>query len=251
MKAHALIVVPCYNEALRLEPASLSELADIAECDVLAIDDGSTDQTASLLVAAAAADHRVHTLVLDRNRGKGEAVRRGLQWADAEQYAIAGFCDADFATPMAEMRRLLQLCTDGSDVVLGSRVAILGHAIERSPIRHYTGRVFATMACIVLGFQVYDTQCGAKVFRVGPALRAAVKEKFASRWAFDVELIGRLAQEHGGTNGFSEEPLRAWRDVAASKLSLADSLRAIVDLWRIRRSLATRAKVRSGVTSSG
>ena len=135
-------------------------------------------------------------------------------------------------------------CTDGTNVVRGSRVAMLGRAVERSPIRHYTGRIFATLASLVLGFQVYDTQCGAKVFRQGPALRAAVSERFASRWAFDVELLGRLAQEYGDKKGFMEEPLRAWHDVSASKLSFWSSMRAIADLLRIRRSLFARQRLR-------
>lgn len=232
------IVVPCYNESGRLRVEALSELAETARCHVVVVDDGSTDATAALLADAAAADARVHALPQARNRGKGEAVRQGLLWATDAGYDMVGFCDADFATPANELARLVEACHAGNAVVLGSRVGLLGHQIERSLPRHYTGRVFGTLSSIVLGFQVYDTQCGAKVFQAGPALRAAIDEPFASRWAFDVELLGRLAHQHGNIAEFLEVPLLEWHDVAGSKLSLSASLRATADLFRIRRALA-------------
>lgn len=231
------IVVPCYNEAGRLRVAALSELAETAECHVVVVDDGSTDATPAMLADAAAADGRIHVVQRDRNRGKGEAVRQGLLWAADAGYELVGFCDADFATPAHELARLVAACRAGNVVVLGSRVGLLGHQIDRSLPRHYTGRVFGTLSSIILGFQVYDTQCGAKVFRIDPALRAAIHQPFASRWAFDVELLGRLAHQHGGVADFLEVPLLEWHDVAGSKLSLSASLRATADLFRIRRAL--------------
>ncbi|MDQ1419024.1 MAG: hypothetical protein QOJ52_986, partial [Acidimicrobiaceae bacterium] len=76
--------------------------------------------------------------------------------------------------------------------MLGSRIARLGSTIERTARRHLLGRVFATAASVALGCQVYDTQCGAKVFRVTPALTVALQRPFRSAWAFDVELQSRL-----------------------------------------------------------
>ena len=67
--------------------------------------------------------------------------------------------------------------------------------------RHYVGRLFATASSLILDMTVYDTQCGAKVLRAGPALRAALATPFHSRWAFDVELLGRLHNGVGGADG--------------------------------------------------
>lgn len=232
------MVVPCFNEAARLGGETLRTLAATAQCDIIAVDDGSSDGTAEILDGLATDDDRIRVIRQRRNRGKGEAVRVGLLAAIAEGYDYVGFCDADFATPVAELSRLVQICCDGKlEVVVGSRVGLLGHEIDRSLARHYTGRVFGTISSLVLGFQIYDTQCGAKVFKVGPALRAAVATPFASRWAFDVELLGRLAHHHRGLSGFLEVPLVRWHDVAGSKLSLAASLRSTADLLRIRRAL--------------
>lgn len=232
------MVVPCYNEADRLEISTLVELACVVPCEVVAVDDGSSDNTDQMLAAAASAHRSLHHVSLGRNRGKGEAVRQGLLWATDAGYEVVGFCDADFATPIADVSILIDACTQDRVVVLGSRVALLGHHIERSLPRHYTGRVFGTLSSIVLGFQVYDTQCGAKVFRNTPQLRAALAQPFSSRWAFDVELLGRLAHAYDGVDSFLEVPLQHWHDIAGSKLSLAASLRSTADLLRIRRALA-------------
>jgi len=119
-------------------------------------------------------------------------------------------------------------------------VALLGHRIDRSAWRHYLGRLFATASSLVLRLSVYDTQCGAKVFRVTPALRTALAEPFTSRWAFDVELLQRLLGAGVRPAQFEEVPLRAWRDVGGSKLGPAAAIAAAADLARLAR-LRSRA----------
>ena len=233
----AAIIVPCYNEADRLHAPNVLALATQAHCTVVLVNDGSTDGTEQMLATLAAEQPDIHVVSLPRNKGKGEAVRQGLLWATSAGFDIVGFCDADFATPVAEVAALTDTCRAQHVVVLGSRVALLGHHIERSLPRHYSGRVFGTLSSVVLGFQVYDTQCGAKTFRNTPELRTTIAPPFASRWAFDVEMLGRLAIEYQGTDGFKEVPLQEWHDVAGSKLSLRASLRSTADLLRIRRSL--------------
>ena len=135
----------------------------------------------------------------------------------------------------------------GVAVVMGARVALLGTAIQRRALRHYLGRLFATAASIILGLPVYDTQCGAKFFRDTPALRGALTGPFSSRWAFDVELIGRLLRGDGGAAplgaaDFVEIPLRCWTDVPGSKVSSVQMMRAACDLVAVARELRGRAR---------
>ena len=236
------VVVPCFNEARRLDPAGIETLAHAAGARVLAVDDGSTDDTAALLDKLASADpDRMGVLALPANQGKGEAVRRGLLDAIAGGAELVAYCDADLATPPDEVGRLVDVLRADQtvDAVLGSRVALMGSDIRRSPLRHYTGRLFATAGSLVLGVPVYDTQCGAKAFRVTDRLRRALATPFVSRWAFDVELLGRLLQDtgRGGGGRFVEVPLRRWRDADGSKLTVVAGLRATVDLLRIRGAL--------------
>src|SRR6266568_1094414 len=167
-----VIVVPCFNEAARLRPDGFGPLAEHPEIELLFVDDGSTDDTRRVLEGLAARWPRAHVLALPANGGKGEAVRRGMLDGLARGAACVGYLDADLATPADEMLRLRDelLGAAGASAVLASRVALLGRDIQRNPARHYLGRVFATTASVVLGLPVYDTQCGAKLFRRTPAL---------------------------------------------------------------------------------
>lgn len=236
-RATATIVVPCFNEIDRLDGAALHELAVRADARVLVVDDGSTDGTGPLAASMADRDP-VHlaTLTLPTNLGKGEAVRRGMLAALADGAAIVGFYDADLAAPPGEMARLVEVMRvqPHRSVVIGSRVALLGHRIERSAVRHYLGRLFATASSVILQLPVYDTQCGAKVFRSGPPLEAALVQPFQSRWVFDVELLARL-RDHYGEDDFLEVPLAEWRDVGGSKLRPIDALTAAAELVGMAR----------------
>ncbi len=239
-QATTVIVVPCYNEAKRLQLGPFVEMLRASGLAVLFVDDGSTDDTRRQLeVATEAEPDRLQLLALPRNVGKAEAVRAGLAAALCSGATIVGYLDADLAAPPAEMLYLLEVMTHaGVDVVLGSRVKRLGAQIRRNELRHYVGRVFATGASLVLDMPVYDTQCGAKVFRVNEILRAALTEPFLTRWVFDVELLQRLRYGCAGVPGlpvtaFLEVPLRVWLDIEGSKVHTSDGVRALWDLARL------------------
>jgi glycosyltransferase involved in cell wall biosynthesis len=244
----AAVVVPCYDEAPRFDVDAFVGLA--AKVDrLILVDDGSTDGTLQLLgeVAQLAGDG-VTLLRLARNGGKAEAVRAGMNAALDAGAEVVAYFDADLATPVDELLRLIEaLVADAArSVVLASRVGLLGHAIERRMTRHYLGRLYATAASVTLGVPVYDTQCGAKVFRDAPALRAALADPFPDQWAFDVELLARLLHPAGGVAPLAadeivEVPLRAWRDVAGSKVRPVASVRAVLALWGVRRRISARA----------
>lgn len=244
------LVVPCFNEAARLDLARFHAFAaHRPDVRFLFVDDGSTDGTLRRLQALIAEDPaRFGVLRMPENRGKAEAVRRGMLHALAGPSTYAGFWDADLATPLEEIPAFVGALEDNPavSVVLGSRVRLLGRSVERRTLRHYLGRVFATAASLTLGLPVYDTQCGAKLFRNVPAVRSLFAEPFTSRWIFDVELLARVVSQAraGGPSAHEtvlELPLRRWRDVAGSKLRTSDFLRVPGALWAIhRRYLRTR-----------
>jgi glycosyltransferase involved in cell wall biosynthesis len=237
------IVVPAWNEAARLDvEAFVAHATAHPEQRLLFVNDGSTDDTAAVLdTIRAGAPQAVDVLHLERNVGKGEAVRRGLSRALESGAAAVGFLDADLAAPLASIGALArELEARGAvQLVIGSRVKLLGWAIERSEWRHYPGRVFATCASLALGLPVYDTQCGAKLLRAGPVAREVVATPFQSRWLFDVELIARV-RDAAGAAALREVPLEAWADRGGSSLRLRDFLRAPWELWRIRRRYPPR-----------
>lgn len=244
------VVIPCYNEEKRLDEHEVARLLDDPRVNVLLVNDGSRDGTGALLQRLVQRHApRVRALELEVNGGKGEAVRRGmLEALSLAPGDVVGFFDADFATPPEELQLLLEaLESKNGKVALGARIARLGAHVERSAVRHYIGRVFATAASTVLSLSVYDTQCGAKLFRDVPALRAALAMPFRSRWAFDVELIGRLLAGDTHAPGlreadFIEVPLRTWRDKRGSKLNSGAMLRAGIDVLSLGAHVAAKGR---------
>ncbi|MGH7539769.1 MAG: glycosyltransferase [Gemmatimonadota bacterium] len=243
-----VVVVPCFNEADRL-PANefLAFMEAHPRVSFLFVDDGSADDTATLLSRLVDRSRgRCRVLSLAENVGKGEAVRRGLLAALEGAPAVVGYWDADLSTPLAALPALRDhlLANDAVDWVLGSRVRLLGRRIERQALRHYAGRGFATLASLILRLPVYDTQCGAKLFRATPELESLLGTPFGSRWAFDVELLARLTtrtdRSETATPRGAEYPLEEWRDVPGSSLRLRDGITVSWDLLRIWRRYRRR-----------
>lgn len=240
-----VVVVPCYNEAGRLQPHRFSEfLARNHGINFFFVNDGSRDETLRLLESLRAENpDRICVLDKQPNGGKAEAVRSGMLAAIDKDAAVTGYWDADLATPLEVIPQLVAKLADDSklEMVFGSRVRLLGHAIHRKTLRHYLGRCFATGVSIVLGLPVYDTQCGAKLLRVTPALRSILASPFQSRWIFDVEIIARFLAFHKGDRSFAlqaiyENPLPRWEDVAGSKVRPTDFFVAFYELLKIHRT---------------
>jgi glycosyltransferase involved in cell wall biosynthesis len=237
------IVVPCYNEEDRLPVAAIQAfLKDHPVVSLCLVDDGSEDGTRAVLERlAAACPGQVSVLAPGRNQGKGEAVRQGVLLGLEKDGAaeLFGFWDADLSTPLSELAPLVNACTSSPAHIaaIGSRIKRLGARVTRRAARHYFGRVFATFASITLRLPVYDSQCGAKIFR-RDAAAVAFAGPFVSRWLFDVELLARLRNHYRDqdlTETIVEVPLGVWTDIGASKVRLWHFLLAPVELWRIAR----------------
>jgi glycosyltransferase involved in cell wall biosynthesis len=237
------LVVPCYNEASRLSPESfVGHLRSHPAVRFVFVDDGSTDETPGVLrQLVAAGGGAAEVLTLPKNLGKGEAVRRGVLHALAgESPALVGYWDADLSTPLSAIDDLCVPLRQHAEIqlVLGARVSRLGARISRRWHRHYLGRLFATAASSALGIAVYDTQCGAKVFRAEIA-RALFAEAFLSPLLFDVELLARARVLLGRERALAamvEVPLPAWADPGHSRLRAGSLVRVPWDLVRIWRA---------------
>lgn len=233
-------MVPCFNEEKRLDQNRfLQFLKQDSTVSFVLVDDGSSDNTLQVLKRLSeAAPDRIFVLALAQNQGKGEAVRRGLQLAIKGGAQWVGYWDADLATPLEEISRFGRIQVENNDkrILLGARIKRLGAKIVRKPLRHYMGRVFATLVSNLFDLEVYDTQCGAKIFHNSSALASALETRFVSKWIFDVELLLRLRDALGASEFVGtavEIPLRTWVDVDGSKVRPKDILRSLGDLFRI------------------
>jgi len=245
LMASATVIIPCYNEEKRLDVASFRDFKSTPHSvTFLFVNDGSTDGTLRLVESLNAADPATFKVLhLPRNRGKAEAVRQGVLSAIDSGPDYIGFWDADLATPLGTISEFIEIAESRPhlELIIGSRVKLLGRRIERRRSRHYLGRIFATAVSAVLDLEVYDTQCGAKLFRACPAIHALFRQPFCSRWIFDVEIIARLIQSRRDKklpqpeDVIYEFPLIEWTDIPGSNLRYSDFVLASWELFQIRR----------------
>lgn len=228
--------MPAYNEAVRLA-TSLPIVLDYLrqhwpESELIIVDDGSTDETATVAHDILDNNGSVRTSIISYklNLGKGRAVRLGLQAARSD---IALFSDADLSTPITEVPKLTEPIARGDvDVAFGSR------ALDRSLIgvhqpwrREQGGRMFNLVVRLATGLPFWDTQCGFKAFRM-KVCRPIVEAATVDRFGFDVELL--YVAYRAGLR-LKEIPVR-WNHDADSKLSVvSDSLKAINEVVSIRQ----------------
>jgi glycosyltransferase involved in cell wall biosynthesis len=250
-----LVVIPAYNEAARL-PRLLADVASYLSSDTprgakldarfLVVDDGSRAEEYEV-VSGAIEQLRIPSLALmrlERNQGKGAAIRAGFERGLDEGDDLLAFMDADSSVPVRETHRVIADLAGAApgtlSAVIGSRVKMLGREVHRNPVRHYTGRVFATFVSMYFHQPVYDTQCGVKAF-TRDAVRRHLPVVSDTRWVWDTELL--LAILDAG------EPVRElpidWKETGHSKVSfISDPLKMVWRLRRFRRDLRARQGAR-------
>jgi dolichyl-phosphate beta-glucosyltransferase len=241
--AEFLLVIPAFRESNRL-PAFLKSL--ISELDaapftvsILVVDDGSgPDEQAFLKRFMEKVRSRtkvpLELLLLPENLGKGGAIRAGWNGAASQPFEWLGFVDADGAVSAGEVCRVLRLVAEqrgnGANY-FASRVRMLGRAIKRNPMRHFAGRLFASIVGTFIDSEVYDSQCGFKVIR-SQDYRLIADRLHENGFCFDVELLAAL--KAAGAKVI-EVPID-WADVPGSKLRfIRDAWRMVLGVGRIIR----------------
>ena len=233
------IVIPCYNECGRLPFNKFVEYSSkYKDILFLFVNDGSNDDTRSLILKIKELSlGNIHVLSIPRNVGKAESVRKGINYIISNMsIEYVGYWDADLSTPLIEIGRMFDLISNNNySMVIGSRIRRMGANIERYFFRHYLGRIFATFASIILKLHIYDSQCGAKLIKSNVASHI-FKEKFISKWIFDIEIIARIIILFGresAVRSIYELPLAQWKYVGGSKLSSLSMVRAPIELIKI------------------
>lgn len=224
------IVIPAFNEAQRL-PATLAAIDAYCRTrperfELLVVDDGSTDATASLPLPPSSSQLTWRILVSAAHHGKGCCVRRGMMEARG---AMRLFTDADLSAPIAELERLEAALAAGADIAIGSRHT--GRlAVHQPRHREAAGRLFNRLVRLALGLPFADTQCGFKLF-TRAAAEAIFPRQRIDGWGFDPELLylARRARLR-----VAEVPV-AWSHAEGAKIHLLrDSARMFADVLAIR-----------------
>ena len=227
------IVVPAYNEALRIGK-SLHNIRRYLEskgfgAEVLVVDDGSTDSTAELVSNVAANWPNLRLLRNPVNRGKGFSVRRGA--LEARGHYIL-FTDADLSAAIDQTGILIAaLEATGADAAIGSRALqreLIG--VHQPWFREWAGICFNWAVRLLTGLPFRDTQCGLKLFR-RETTRQAFEHLRARGFGFDPELLFLI--ERGGGR-ILEIPVR-WDNNPASTFSIArDAARSLEEVLAVR-----------------
>ena len=241
-----VIIIPCYNEADRLDPNKFIDyLSKNTHLHFIFIDDGSTDNTNLIIKQIILKFNSLASLLINEtNKGKAESVRLGVIESYKMNPDFIGFLDADLAAPIGEIDNLLKIIKKDKtkEVVFASRIQLIGSEIKRNYFRHFFGRVFATVVSNILNLPVYDTQCGAKIFS-RKICDDIFYEQFISPWLFDVELFARLLNVYGMERTIQmsyEHPVSKWVDIDGSKVKPIFFLKAPFELLKIVRHYKLR-----------
>jgi dolichyl-phosphate beta-glucosyltransferase len=231
------IVVPAYNERARILPTLEAVIAAVRShgwsAEVIVVNDGSTDETASLVKNFALTAPEVRLMENPGNHGKGYSVRSGLLHALGD---IVMFTDADLSAPIDEAQRLFDAIAAGADIAIGSRWLATSRQTHRQPLyRQLFGRCFNMLTRAVMGLPYADTQCGFKAF-TREASQTVFQLETIERWGFDPEILF-IARKRGFR--VQEVPV-SWAHDARSRISyLRDGLQMLKELAIVRWNALT------------
>lgn len=231
------IIIPAFNEEARLGD-TVREILEYVQsnnldAEIIVVDDGSSDKTTEVAkqIFAEFPNINSNSIRYDENRGKGFAVKLGLEKSVGK---IALFSDADLSTPIEELPKLVEPIQNGDfDVTFGSRALDRTLIGERQPWRREQGgKVFNLFVRLLTGLPFWDTQCGFKAFNMQkfrPLLEVMQIEKFG----FDVEFL--YVAYHADLK-LKEIPVR-WNNDERTKVNIfRDSLRMFNEVREIRRN---------------
>ena len=238
------IVIPCYNEAERLNSKEFESFAlKNLGYHICFVNDGSTDNTLKALHQIRKGNEDNITVYnCKKNGGKAEAVRLGmLHMAKESQYDYLGYLDADLSTDFSDFDALVRTIESSNfKIVSGSRISRMGADITKESARKIISKTINLIIQKILGMPFKDTQCGAKVMKRDLAIKM-FKNPFVTKWLFDVEIFMRMRKLFGkelATDSICEQPLKRWIHADGSKLSMSDSFKIFSQLlflgWKYR-----------------
>jgi dolichyl-phosphate beta-glucosyltransferase len=233
------LVVPLYNEAARFDRFAAELAAFVAgqpeRSELVFVDDGSADDTATLVEKFLTSAPGCRARLLRRpHLGKGAALQAALSTATTP---VAGFCDLDLSTPLADFGRVIDAARQAPIVAIGSRDLAASHITQQEgAVREFLGRAFNRAVQLMVAPGIVDTQCGAKVAQT-ELWREILPRCSEQGFAWDVEVVAVA-------NALDIPVLEIaieWRHDEGSHVRvLRDGIAMLRALPRIRRNVAPR-----------
>jgi len=228
------LIIPCYNEELRINEKDIVSVLGSTAADLFFANDGSTDNTVAVIEKICSTyPERCFLLNYEKNQGKAAVIYKSMKLiSEKYSYDYVGYFDADFSTPPEEIKRLIDIITASEyKFIIGSRILLLNSVIQRKWYRHVIGRVILTLINYKHKLDIYDTQCGAKLFS-SEIIKEVFNKPFQTSWLFDTEIFIRLKKLDLLKTG-KEIPLHFWADYGGSKLNWKSSFKILKELFII------------------
>lgn len=225
------VIIPTYNEERRI-PFTLKKIVEYLsnqkyKYEIIIVDDGSKDRTVEIVAEIAKDITDPQLIKIEKNRGKGYAIKTGILKAKGE-YVL--FMDADYATGIEEIEKCYLAFNAGYDIAIGSRRLSESIIDIHQPFyREFMGKVFRILASRCLMISVSDITCGFKCFKREVARNIFGRQKL-DRWGFDAEILF-IAKKYAYK--IKEIPVR-WKNSGGSKVLLSlDTIRSFIDIVKI------------------
>ncbi len=230
------VIIPAYNEEKRIEKTLLSVDEFLSrqkyDYEVLVVNDGSNDGTATLVSDLSAQVNNLRLIDNKENHGKGWVVKQGMLQARGE-YRL--FMDADNSTTIDQIEGFLPYFSEGYDVVIGSRrIKGANIAVKQAWFRDFLGGVFRLVVHILVPLKVTDSQAGFKCFSLKAAEAIFIKQTIF-RWAFDVEILAIASKINFK---IKEAPIK-WINDGDSKVKISGMVKMLFEVLRVRLNLWT------------
>ena len=223
------IIIPAHNEANRL-PRTLEQVfaylkSQDYSSEVVVVENGSSDNTLELATQFIK-EYSNLVVVQEHQKGKGNAVRRGMLVARGEYRFI---CDADLSMPIEDLAKFLPPNLNDFDIAIGSREAPGAIRYNEPPYRHIGGRAINLAIRFLILPGLRDTQCGFKCFRAETATQLFEQQTLMG-WSFDIELLYLARRKK---LRIREIPIHWYFDAGSKVSAVRDALRMISDIFRI------------------
>ena len=233
------IIVPAFNEGsriydnLKIIGSALSGFTD--DYEIIAVNDGSSDNTGDEIRRAASEDSRIIPAGYEQNRGKGGAIIEGVSLSRGNE---VGFIDADLDLSPDQIETYVKAMREqGADVVIGSKMH-KDSKLEYPPARKIFSFCYYIMLKVLFGLKCHDTQTGLKIYK-GDIIRKVAPEQTVNGYAFDIEMLA-LASRCGAKLVEMPVELNYTRNTSFGRIRTGDVLKMFTDTWKIWWNLRVR-----------